>query len=192
MALFFSIIDPFYGQVKELNEEVLAYKGALDDSMELQRIKETLVQEYKAITKENKDSLNHLLPSTIDNIGLILEVEKIANLHGMPISNIKFEAKNLEEKDPSEANKDTGNVVVAKKNPSENLPYGVFPMEFIIEGRYSDFVSFLKDLEYNLRLIDIKSISFETPENKTTSKSDNNFDPNIYSYTLKAQIYWLK
>ena len=186
IILFFAVASPLYGNIKQLKTDVSVYKLALDNSTELQNTRDSLIEKYKSVKIEDRDRLAHFLPSTIGNIELILEIEKIASLHGMPIKNISFEAKNLE---PATAS--TNNVIVVDKSSTENLPYGVFPMEFIIDGSYSSFVSFLGDLEHNLRLVDIKSISFAVPT-ATTGSATSTTNPNVYSYTLKVETYWLK
>ncbi|MCX6754243.1 MAG: hypothetical protein NTU81_00205 [Candidatus Nomurabacteria bacterium] len=194
IASFFIFTDPLYADIQKLNTEVATYNTALDNSMELQKTRDNLIEVYKNVKKEDKDNLDHLLPSTIGNIELILEIEKIANLYGMPIKNIKFDTKGLE---AGIVNKD--NVVVATKDPADLLPYGVFPMEFVIDGKYDTFVSFLKDIEHNLRLVDIKSISFTVPQQTTGAvaaqaggAAGNTTNPNIYSFSLKIETYWLK
>ena len=187
IALFFVFTDPIYGDIRQLNTEVNTYNTALNNSTELQKTRDGLIEIYKNVKNEDKANLEHFLPTTIGNIQLILEIEKIANIYGMPIKDIKFETKSLEE---GIVNKD--NVVVAEKDPSDYLPYGVFPMEFVIEGRYDDFVDFLKDLERNLRLVDVKSISFLVPAAGAGAGVGVTTNPNIYSYTLKIEIYWLK
>ncbi|MFA6515269.1 MAG: hypothetical protein WCT42_03340 [Candidatus Paceibacterota bacterium] len=184
--IFFVFANPIYGEIKQLKTDISTYKTALDSSTELQKTRDSLIEVYKNIKKEDKERLDHFLPNTINNIGLILEIEKIASLHGMPIKDIKFEAKNLGNQNGT----NTEGMVIAENDPSSNLPYGVFPMEFVIEGRYDTFMLFLNDLEHNLRLVDIKSISFTVP-NKSNSPLDIN-NPNIYSYTLKVETYWLK
>lgn len=183
-VLFFTVVSPLYGGVSKLKGEVNTYNLALKNSTELQRVRDSLIDVYKNIRQEDKDRLEHFLPNSVNNIQLILEVEKIAGLHGMPIKNIKFEGQNLV--NPTQEEK----VLVAIDGVTENLPYGIFPLEFSVDGRYSDFVSFLKDIEYNLRLVDIKSISFKVPS--VSNKVDGTAGSNIYSYTLKAEIYWLK
>ena len=190
VALFFVFTDPIYSDIRDLNTAVAAYNGALDNSTELQKTRDTLLNVYKNIPQTDKDNLSHFLPDTIGNIELILEIEKIANLYGMPVKNIKFETASLEQ---GTVNK--SNVVVAEKDPADYLPYGVFPMEFVIEGRYDTFVTFLKDLEHNLRLVDVKSISFIVPAQSaggTVTSTTDLTNPNIYSYVLDIQIYWLK
>jgi len=185
-VLFFIVIDPLYKEVKQLRSDVMTYNIALDNSTELQTTRDSLIEVYKGVKKEDKERLTHLLPNTISNIDLILEIEKIANLHGMPIGDINFDTKNLEGKNTTTT---TGDVVVAESDPQDNLPYGIFPMEFTIEGRYNTFVEFLNDLEHNLRLVDIQSISFNVPDSSVTGGST---DSSIYSYTLKVKTYWLK
>jgi len=179
ITLFFVVINPMYSDVKTLMADVDGYSTALNNSTELQKTRDSLVDTYKNVKQEDRDRLSHFLPSTIGNIELILEIEKIANLHGMPVGDIRFEAK--------QADGSNGSVAVA--NTNDNLPYGVFPMEFTIEGKYDTFVSFLKDLEHNLRLVDVNSISFNVPAQATGA---GQADANIYSYSLKVKTYWLK
>jgi hypothetical protein len=149
----------------------------------LQKTRDLLIDKYKNIKQEDKDRLNHFLPRSISNIELILEIEKIANLHGMPIKDIKFDSKSLKDASAS------GAVVVAESDPSKYLSYGIFPMEFTVEGDYNKFLSFLVDLEHNLRLVDVTDISFSASNN--TIQGDKT-GSDIYSYSLKIQTYWIK
>lgn len=185
VILFFVVLDPIYGQVKELKTEVSTYGLALNNSTELQKTRDGLVDTYKNIKKEDKDRLEHFLPSTIDNIELILEIEKIANSHGMPIKNIKFDSNKT---NPKSGDTNVNEAVMVEVDPADYLPYGIFPMNFVIEGRYDNFLSFMNDLEHNLRLVDVKSVDFSVPEVAAGSTSN----PNIYSYTLNVETYWLK
>lgn len=185
VGLFFLAIDPMFGEVKKLRFEVNAYKTALNSSSELQEIRDSLVEEYKNVKKEDKDRLLHFLPDSIDNIDLILEIERLANLNGMPVKNFVFNIEDLNQKAFVD-DEDGGSLL--DSNSRDNLPYGVFPIEFTLQGRYNSFLSFLKELESNLRLIDIRSVSLKIPE-KT---NDSTIDQNSYDYSLKVETYWLK
>jgi hypothetical protein len=189
VALFFVAVNPIYSDVKVLRTDVATYNTALSNSTELQQTRDSLVEIYKNIKKEDRDRLSHFLPSTINNIELILEIEKIANLHGLPIKNISFDTKNTEKKSESSAASEEM-VVAAEEDPSDYLPYGVFTMNFVIEGKYDSFLVFLNDLEHNLRLVDIKSVSFTVPVPSANPTDTTN--PNIYSYKLEVNTYWLK
>lgn len=183
ILVFFFAVNPLRADVSQLRTNVATYNTALDSSTDLQRTRDNLVNTYKGIKKEDKDRLTHFLPDSVDNIQLILEIEKIANLHGMPLKDIKFEIKNATEK-----NTENENLVIQEDDPMSYLPYNIFPMEFVIEGKYGTFLKFLEDLEDNLRLVDVMDISFDVPD---LANQSNTFDTN-YSYTLKIQTYWLK
>jgi Tfp pilus assembly protein PilO len=186
-ALFFMVVNPLYSSVSSLRTEVATYNVALDNSKQLQETRDQLVDTYKRIKSEDRDRLEHFLPNTVNNIKFILEVERIANLHSMSIKNIRFDAHKPTET-VTTANGNT--TVITANDPLTNLPYGTFPIEFTTEGDYDTFALFLKDLEHNLRLVDVKSLGFSVPP--PTDKPVLGFDPNIYTYSLKVETYWLK
>lgn len=180
VAVFIFAVNPLYKEVKVLRGDIAVYNAALDNSTNLQKTEDSLIKSYNGIKQADIDRLNNFLPSTVNNIQFILEIERIGNLHGMPIKDIKFEAR---KKDNSSADP---NVVVSAIS-TDNRPYGVFPIEFSTEGKYETFVSFLKDLELNLRMADVKSISFNVPNEVKSSE-----DASVYQYTIKVETYWLK
>jgi Tfp pilus assembly protein PilO len=182
-VVFFLAVDPFYKEVKEIKEDISTYDNALDNSTELQRSRDDLVSVYNNIRDEDKEKLKHLLPDNIGNIELILEIEKIANLHGMPIGDIEFDARTLDGGEKGGK--------VAQASPKDFLPYGVFPMKFKVTGKYESFISFLKELEQNLRIVDVKSIDFKVP-GAIVSSDGRVTENDIYDYTLKIETYWLK
>lgn len=181
IAIFILGINPFYQDVKTLKSDITTYNLALDNSTNLQKTEDTLIKAYNGIKDSDKARLNNLLPSSVNNIQFILELERVANLHNMPIKDIKFETSKT---GATNTNNIVSNIV------NDNRDYGVFPIEFTTEGKYDTFVSFLKDLESNLRLTDVKSISFIVPD--ASGKIAEGSDPNVYKYTLKVETYWLK
>jgi Tfp pilus assembly protein PilO len=188
IILFFVIVDPLYKDVSKLKGDVVIYNTALDNSTDLQKTRDTLVDTYRNIKQKDKERLEHFLPNTVNNIKFILEIEQIANLHGMPIRNIKFEPEKL--LDPkANAMVNTANTT-GPNNQLDLRPYGVFPIEFSTEGTYDKFTQFMKDVEHNLRLVDVKSVGFSVPP--PPAKPGEGGDPNVYTYTLKVETYWLK
>lgn len=179
LAFIFGV-NPWYQDVKELKSEIAVYNTALDNSTNLQKAEDELIASYNSIKQVDKDRLGSFLPSSVNNIQFILELERIANLHSMPIKDIKFEAMRKSS---------TSTNTVVSSASADNRPYGVFPLDFTTEGSYDSFLLFLKDLESNLRLVDVKAVSFTPPD---TSVKAAEINPNIYRYTLKVETYWLK
>jgi len=190
-ALFFVITNPLYGDVNKLRKQVEVYNTALDNSKELQARRDELMKNYKSVKKADMERLESFLPNTVNNIKFVLEVERIANIHGMAIEGIKFESIKLDDtKDATQP--EAGTDVISSEGPSESVPYGVFPVEFTTEGNYDTFISFLKDLEYNLRLVDVKTVVFTVPEVSDNKEVGPQKDPSIYKYNVKVETYWLK
>jgi Tfp pilus assembly protein PilO len=180
IILLFVVVNPFYKDVSSLRSSVESYNIALDNSTNLQKTQDSLIETYKNISKEDKDKLAHFLPNTVNNINFILEIEQIANNNNIQVKNIKFDTKDLDSKDTAVAK----NADSAKKKTSSN--YGTFPVEFSIDTTYPMFLKFLKDLESNLRLIDVQSISFKTTE------TSNKVNDGVLNFNLRVQTYWLK
>jgi len=187
-VLFFTLVNPLYSQVKELKTDVATYNLALSNSKELANKQDDLARQYTNISLENRTRLERFLPNTANNIKFILEVERIANIHSMPIGDIKFTAPSATDQLKTNAITGTGTgAVIASNDPTASLPYGIFPIEFTTKGNYNNFVLFLQDLERNLRLVDIKSVNFSVPLGDVKGT-----DPNIYNFTIKIETYWLK
>lgn len=189
--MFFTLDKPLYEKITSLKVDVDVYNKALASTTELQQTRDELVENYKSISQEDKDRLEHFLPSSVNNIQLILEIEKLANRNGMPIKDIEFEGENkTNSQQKAKTSKDSG-----QKDDQESLSYGVFPLVFAVDGKYDNFVSFLKEVELNLRMVDVKGVSFSVPQEGSSAvsvqKSDSK-DPNIYSFKVDADIYWLK
>ncbi|MES2930812.1 MAG: hypothetical protein V4665_03465 [Patescibacteria group bacterium] len=182
--LFFLIIDPLYKDVVSLRSDMNTYNLALDNSTSLQKTRDELLETYKNIKQEDRNRLDRFLPNTVNNIKFILEVEHIASTHNMPIKNIKFEAQEAEALSATAPR----TAIVTASDSTASLPYGIFPIEFTTDGNYDSFVGFLKDLERNLRLVDVKGVSFSVPAAAKPGEAANS----TYSYVLKVETYWLK
>lgn len=183
IVAFIFFVNPTYKDVSNLKSSIAIYNAAIDNATNLEKTEYSLISKYNEIKQSDKERLTNFLPDAVKNIEFILEIERIANLHGMPIKDIKFDPvkKDNTSIDP--------NIIVAE-GEMDNRPYGVFPIQFTTEGKYDAFILFLKDLEYNLRLVDIKSVDFNIPD--ASVKNADGVDPNVYSYTLKVETYWLK
>ena len=180
ICTFIFVINPYYQDVSSLNTEIAVYNTGLDNSTNLLKTEDALIKSYNEITDSNKERLDNFLPNSVNNIQFILELERMGNVHNMPVKDIRFE--------PIKTNI-TGNTIVSSVS-SDNKPYGVFPFEFTTEGKYDQFILFLKDLETNLRLVDVKSISFTVPD--YNGKIVSGTDPSVYKYSVKVETYWLK
>lgn len=186
VAGFFMLTNPYYKEVTDLKAQVASYNEALDNSKSLEAERDKLTQQYNSIETNNLIKLERMLPDSVDNIRLILEIEKLAIPYGMVLKDVKYDTKTQEE---------TAAGTLAVKNTKtstvqeDNKDYGAWDLEFSTQGSYFDFLNFVKDIEKNLRIVDITSVEFASTNGTGLS---TNQPINNYKYTFKIKTYWLK
>ncbi len=165
VGLFFGFTDGAYQKLKLLQDKNKEYSDAQNDAVTLSAQRDNLMLQYKAIPPQSVDKLAKSLPDAVDNVGLILAINNIAKKYSVNIKGARI-------------NQDT-NTKGAIIGP-DSKPYGTISISFSITLPYETFLSFLHDMESNLRFVDLKALSF-------TAEKDN-----VYTYNLTVQTYWLK
>lgn len=176
LAVFFGYVDPNYKSaapsntadystysITALKNELANYEDIANRSTEIVKQRNNLISKKNSISDSDQSRLQILLPNNIDNIRLIIEINRIAAARNLFLRNINF----------AEA-KDTSSI------GSTNAPYGTLSLKFTVTASYNNFLNFLTDLENNLRLLDITDISF------------NASDSGLYDFNVSLNTYWLK
>ncbi len=181
IAGFLMFVNPMYKEVSLLKTEINSYNEALNNSNVLDNERDKLTKKFNSIDPADLDKLQKLLPDNVDNIRLILEIEKLASPYGMVLKDVRYDT---EKKDDSTK---TG-VLQAGQGISNlgNADYGVWTLEFSTEGSYKNFLNFTRDLENNLRIVDVSSIQFSSINDTVKNTSET------YKYAFKIKTYWMK
>lgn len=141
IAGFFVLISPKYEEVVLLKAQVAAYDKALNNSKSLEDERDKLIKKSNDISKINKEKIEKMLPDSIDNIRLILEIEELASVYGMSLKDVRYD-------DEKKAEEGAPQVVQAGiVDQYANEDYGVWNLEFTTEGSYSNFINFTRDIE---------------------------------------------
>ena len=80
ITLSFVFINPLYTGVNgitDLKAQIVSYNDALNNSKSLEAERDKLTQKYNSIDPANLIKLQKLLPDGVDNIRLVLEIEKL-------------------------------------------------------------------------------------------------------------------
>ena len=184
IGFFLMFTNPMYSEISELKLEKDSYNEALGNSKALENARDVLTAKKNAMNPENLVKLQKLLPENIDNIRLILEIEKIALPYGMVLKDVKYNTN----KEVAKGNTTPGAPAAVVAQPV-NKDYGVWDLEFSISGSYNNFLNFMRDLENNLRIVDVSSIQFSST---STSTSGGTVTGDSYKYDFKIKTYWLK
>lgn len=147
-----------------MRAEAAEYEEALASFREIQSVRDELTSRYNTFSPDDVTRLERLLPDTVDNVRLVLDINNIAGRYGLVIKNVRLSSL---AKDPN------------KLGP-ENQEYGTLVLQFGVTASYANFTAFVRDLEDSLRVVDISGISFKTGEGQLTD------------YDVAVQTYWLK
>lgn len=165
LGLFFGYIDPTYIQIKELRVEEKTYDEALNQSRELQEIRDALLSRYNTFSQQDLNRLEKLLPDHVDNVRLILDIDSIASNYNMRTRNVTV----------SEVSSEDKNIIGANQNAVDSVV-----LSFSVAATYENFIRFIKDLESSLRIVDFVGLSFSSTEG------------DAFNFNMSIRTYWLK
>ncbi len=170
---FVFIVKPQYTEIKKLEAKSDDLERVLINARKLQSLRDELLAKRKKLSNRDIKKLEKLIPESADNVKLIIEFENIADKYGLVIQT---------------ASTKKGDGIMSKKGGSktsqnfdiETRDYGVISLDFDITGGYSEFISFLSDIESNIRVTDLRNLSIN-PDEK-----------GLYTFTVTIETYWLK
>lgn len=173
ITVFVVLIRPKYQALQIAKQAVIASSGSLDTAATLAKSREALIATYNSIPKADLDNLKTLLPDSVNNIRLIIQINSLATKNGLSLlRNVDYQAAI---QDPT--TQDNPDIV--------KRPYGEFSISFQTSGQYKNFLAFLSDLEQNLRLVDVTKVEFSATDQTQALAGSTTF-----KVTLKT--YWLK
>jgi Tfp pilus assembly protein PilO len=176
IGFFVVYVKPKYDEARDAKEQIINFNKNLDVADKLKTSREELIAKYNSIPKADLDNLKILLPDSVDNIRLIIQVDSLAARNGLStVRDVNYQL----EAAPSLQNP------TAQSPEAGGRPYGEFIISFSTTGQYKNFLSFLSDLEENLRLVDVIKVDF-TPTSGIQSLAGN------MSYKITLKTYWLK
>lgn len=118
---------------------------------------ENLKKEYNSTDQHSVDTINTMIPDSVDPIRLVSEITKIAKDMGLAVENIS----------------------VSKEGDDKKLPgIGVYMVSFSTKCSYGNLKDLLSKLQSSMRLFSVQSVNFST--------SDNPADPLTVNIKMKT------
>lgn len=167
---FIAYIVPTYTDAQTIGKQKTEYLDLLANARLLVEKRDQLLQKYNSISPSDIVKLEKMLPANPDNVKLILEIDALAKIQGLVLQNVKIQ-------DAAETEAGKNPKTAARINPD----IGTLTLDFTTSGSYTAYVNFIQSLERNLRIMNLKKISFIAPEDKNT-----------YQYQTSVETYWVK
>lgn len=165
---------------KTANEQ---YASAIETAKKLVSVRDQVEKDYDNISENDRERLDKMIPTTVDNIRLVIDLNSVALNHGFQLSGVKAAATQSASAAAPASRQAPTVTGVGVANASTEIVAPVLDtvdVSFSITAPYLDFISFLQDIEANLRIMDVTHL--------TVSGSDNG----IYTFGVTLKTYWLR
>lgn len=174
IGAFFTFIDPEYKKVQVLNASKQEFVEQEQQSEKIQKKKAVLTKEFSEnIASEDIARLEKLLPNHMDNVELIVDIDRIAKEEAIRIGDISL----VKNGDSRKKEKSTSIDIV------ENKEYESVNLSFSFVTKYDNFKRFIENLRKSLRLLDIVSVNFSRQGDREGKVVDNfTFDIVVRTY----------
>jgi len=188
LYIIFGYVKPTYNTTDAILKAGSQYDKALHKARQIQERKRLLLEQYNNLfAGQDLSKLEKMLPSTADNVRLILDIDGIAASRGIRIGSVKIQ-KSADARNSAQ----TGAVGFATAEQSAQ-PYKSMVVEFTTVTTYENFKHFLQDLERSLRIVDLVSLKVSPAyRQKSTTTGQDNDEPAIYKFRVGIKTYWLK
>lgn len=169
-AVYYLVLSPLYsggGAVWSPNQSIKAlrtlstqYDDTISQAESLTKQAEDLRNQYNAIPDEAKDNMKIMVPDYVDPVRLVSEISTIANITGVSLDDTSY----------------------SESPPVSNSNKGAYTVSFSVKTSYEKFKELMHNYETSLRLLTIKSVSFNVPD-----KQDGTIN-----FLVKLEAYYIK
>ncbi len=172
IGLYYLYINPHYATVQNLKTESGQYQLALDKAHELENQRDVLLTKYNNFSQDDITRLNRILPDKVNTVKLVTDIDAIAKQYGIAIRSVSV----------SQTVTDNSQTIQVGAGPER--AYNTTTIAFKFSSTYPNLVSYLKDLEKSLQMIDIQYVRFEVLE--------SDLNTGVHAYEVSFNTYWLK
>ncbi len=170
--MYFFYISPSIVEVQTLGAKVTEYNNVLAKSKELANQRDTVLTAYNSISETDVERLNKVIPDTFDAVVFANDINSIASRYGVSLKDFKV-------------NEPTAQVRDQIINTQTNQLYKTVAVTLTVVGPYDGFVSFLKNVESSLRLVDVGSLSVKSATGPRATNGSLEYSLEVYTYSLR-------
>ncbi|MDO8593703.1 MAG: hypothetical protein Q7R59_02310 [bacterium] len=177
VGIFFAYVSPTWsGPIQDAKAGIASDEQALAAASDYTARQNALASARNAIDQDSLNRLSTFLPDSVDNVGLILDMNALAARSGFSLAKIdvlKNDATNAG--GSAQASAPAGALPVARINP-----VGSVDLSLSAVGTYTALRAFLVGVEKSARLIDVRDIVVKGS------------DTGVYNYQMTLRLYWLR
>lgn len=170
IGIFFTYVNPLWnGKIAEEKAAIAQDNQALLSAEQYVQRENQLAVARDAIDPAALDRLKAFVPDSVDNIGLILDLDALAARSALSLSSI----------DVTESSVGTASAASALPAAATS-PIGTVDLRVSAVGSYKALQAFLMGIELSERLLDVRDLTIQNSAN------------GVYTYQITIRLYWLR
>lgn len=186
-GIYFTVTQDMIAAAKEVKEKNDRIATALNNAEEIIRFRNKLTDDYNAISVENRNALDKMIPSAVDNIRLVIDLNNnIAQANGFALADVRAYVAST----PGSGTADT-KPASPTAAPTAVSPVSAGPrigeptldkvsVTFKAKATYDQFRRFMTYIERDLRVMDLTKLSIKANDTDT------------YDFDVAYDTYWLR
>jgi Tfp pilus assembly protein PilO len=169
LGIFFVYVNPTWtGSIATARATIASDDQALTAASQYTAQQNELASAENAIDPTNLAELSTFLPDSVDNVGLILDLNALAARSGLSLSNIDVSA-----------NAGSTGTASGALPTTATSPVNSADLSLSAIGTYPALQNFLQGVEKSARLLDAQDIVI------------SGSDTGVYTYKMRLRLYWL-
>lgn len=180
IGIYFTVTENMWKGVKSVKAVNNQYISAIANAEKLIAVRDKVLKDWKNISEEDQEKLDKMIPNTVDNIRLIIDLNSVALRHGFSLRNIKAAVSSKQSPAKVAPTDSSAGSAKAESNIIPSATLDTVTVSFGVTASYNDFQSFLQDLEADLRIMELTHLSITSNDTGT------------YDFGVEMQTYWLR
>lgn len=180
IGLYFTVTQGIIDDAKLIKSSNTEYSTAINNAKRLIEVRDKVISDYNQLSSEDRIRLDKIVPNTVDNIRLIIDMNDVARKHGLSLRAINVSVGGSS---PNPSGEGQEQIIMDPINNNGIVAVPILDkllVTFSVSAPYQQFISFIQDIEANLRIMDITSLSVSVNNN------------GIYDWTITLKTYWLR
>lgn len=181
IGIYFTVTKNLMTEANAVKAVNTQYTSAIQSAEQLIKVRDQVLKDFNNVSQDDRDRLSKMLPATVDNIRLVIDLNSVALQHGFSLRNIKAVASSAQK--PGVQTSTAPAVGPAGINRANLIPTPVLDtvtVSFSVTAPYLQFISLLQDLEANLRIMDVTHLTLTANDSGT------------YDWNVELKTYWLR
>jgi Tfp pilus assembly protein PilO len=172
IGIYFTITKSMIADAQSVKADNSQLSAALASADQIIKARNDITTQYQQISEDNRTRIDKMIPSAVDNIRLVIDLNNLALQNHFALSDVKASV-------PSSANSPGRAAATTQTTVGEPVLDKV-QVTFSAVTTYDQFLQFMQALEANLRIMDLSHLTVAANDDGT------------YSFSAQFQTYWLR